>query len=144
MLCLVTLCVAISDRECGVSLCVITKPRERGGHSPRWAAEPDKTINNNNNNTQEVSFRTYRTSGCYCVRNFGYKMLYQRTSNFQPSFHLSCFAGVLYNSSEPWSLLAALEEKTELPKKKKNNKLCFEARRIVNTEWWGPFDINRR
>jgi hypothetical protein len=23
---------------------VITKPRERGGHSPRWAAEPEKII----------------------------------------------------------------------------------------------------
>jgi hypothetical protein len=29
---------------CGASLCVITEPRERGGHSPRWAAEPEKTI----------------------------------------------------------------------------------------------------
>jgi hypothetical protein len=26
---------------------VITKPRERGGHSPRWAAEPEKITNNN-------------------------------------------------------------------------------------------------
>jgi hypothetical protein len=25
-------------------LCVITKPRDRGGHSPRWAAEPEKII----------------------------------------------------------------------------------------------------
>jgi hypothetical protein len=32
--------------ECGTSLCVIKKPRRRGGHSPRWAAEPEK-INNN-------------------------------------------------------------------------------------------------
>jgi hypothetical protein len=24
--------------DCGVSSCVIKKPRERGGHSPRWAA----------------------------------------------------------------------------------------------------------
>jgi hypothetical protein len=31
--------------DCGASLCVITKPRERGGHSLRWAAEPEK-INN--------------------------------------------------------------------------------------------------
>jgi hypothetical protein len=23
---------------------LITKPRERGGHNPRWAAEPEKTI----------------------------------------------------------------------------------------------------
>jgi hypothetical protein len=29
---------------------VIKKPRERGGHSPRWAAEPEKINNNNNNN----------------------------------------------------------------------------------------------
>jgi hypothetical protein len=27
---------------CGASLCVIKKPRGRGGHSPRWAAEPEK------------------------------------------------------------------------------------------------------
>jgi hypothetical protein len=36
-----------SSTDCGASLCVITKPRERGGHSPRWAAVPEKiTINN--------------------------------------------------------------------------------------------------
>jgi hypothetical protein len=28
--------------DCGTSLCVITKPREQGGHSPRWASEPEK------------------------------------------------------------------------------------------------------
>jgi hypothetical protein len=33
-----------SPTYCGASLCVITKPRERGGHSPRWAAEPEKII----------------------------------------------------------------------------------------------------
>jgi hypothetical protein len=33
-----------SPTECGASLCVITKPLERGGHSPRWAAEPEKNI----------------------------------------------------------------------------------------------------
>jgi hypothetical protein len=27
--------------DCGASLCVITKPRGRGGHRPRWAAEPE-------------------------------------------------------------------------------------------------------
>jgi hypothetical protein len=31
-----------SPTDCGASLCVITKPRELGGHSPRWAAEPEK------------------------------------------------------------------------------------------------------
>jgi hypothetical protein len=31
-----------SPTDCGASLCVITKPREQGGHSPRWAAEPEK------------------------------------------------------------------------------------------------------
>jgi hypothetical protein len=30
--------------DCGASLCVIKKPCERGGHSPRWAAEPQKII----------------------------------------------------------------------------------------------------
>jgi hypothetical protein len=30
--------------NCGASLCVNTKPRERGEHSPRWAAEPEKKI----------------------------------------------------------------------------------------------------
>jgi hypothetical protein len=31
--------------DCGALLCVIMKPRELGGHSPRWAAEPEKIIN---------------------------------------------------------------------------------------------------
>jgi hypothetical protein len=31
-----------SPTDCGASLCVIKKPRERGGHSPRCAAEPEK------------------------------------------------------------------------------------------------------
>jgi hypothetical protein len=31
-----------STTDCGASLCVIKKPCERGGHSPRWAAEPEK------------------------------------------------------------------------------------------------------
>jgi hypothetical protein len=30
-----------SPTDCGASLCVIKKPRERGGHTQRWAAEPD-------------------------------------------------------------------------------------------------------
>jgi hypothetical protein len=34
-----------SPTDCGAS-CVIKKPRKRGGHSPRWAAEPEK-INSN-------------------------------------------------------------------------------------------------
>jgi hypothetical protein len=33
-----------SPTDFGASLCVIKKPRERGGHSPRWAAEPEKII----------------------------------------------------------------------------------------------------
>jgi hypothetical protein len=32
-----------SPTDCGTSLCVIKKPRERG-HSPRWTAEPEKII----------------------------------------------------------------------------------------------------
>jgi hypothetical protein len=41
--------VDVCDRErrcvlSGASMCVITKPRERGGHSPRWAAVPEKII----------------------------------------------------------------------------------------------------
>jgi hypothetical protein len=30
--------------DCGALLCVIRKPRERGGHRPRWAAVPEKII----------------------------------------------------------------------------------------------------
>jgi hypothetical protein len=30
-----------SPTDCGASLCVIKKPRGRGGHSPRWAAEAE-------------------------------------------------------------------------------------------------------
>jgi hypothetical protein len=33
-----------SSTDCGASLCVIKKPREREGHSPCWAAEPEKII----------------------------------------------------------------------------------------------------
>jgi hypothetical protein len=33
-----------SPTDCGASLYVIKKPRGRGGHSPRWASEPDKII----------------------------------------------------------------------------------------------------
>jgi hypothetical protein len=39
-----------SPADGDASLCVITKPHGRGGHSPRWAAEPEKIIINNNNN----------------------------------------------------------------------------------------------
>jgi hypothetical protein len=39
-----------SPTDCGASSCEITKPRGPGGHSPRWAAEPEKIINNNSNN----------------------------------------------------------------------------------------------
>jgi hypothetical protein len=31
-----------SPTDCGASLCVIEKPRERGGHNPHWAAEPER------------------------------------------------------------------------------------------------------
>jgi hypothetical protein len=44
------LLVQRSPTDCGAS-CVIKKPRGRGGHSPRWAAEPEKIIiiiNSNN------------------------------------------------------------------------------------------------
>jgi hypothetical protein len=33
-----------SPTDCGASLCVIKKPRERGCHSPRWTAEPEIII----------------------------------------------------------------------------------------------------
>jgi hypothetical protein len=36
--------VQMGPTDCGASLCVIEKPRERGGHSPRWAAEPEIII----------------------------------------------------------------------------------------------------
>jgi hypothetical protein len=32
-----------SPTDCGASLCVIKKPRERGRHSPCWAAESEKS-----------------------------------------------------------------------------------------------------
>jgi hypothetical protein len=31
-----------SPTACGALFYMIKKPRERGGHSPRWAAEPEK------------------------------------------------------------------------------------------------------
>jgi hypothetical protein len=33
-----------SPTECGAQLWVIKEPRERGGYSPRWAAEPQEAI----------------------------------------------------------------------------------------------------
>jgi hypothetical protein len=30
-----------SPTDCGATSCVMKKPRKRGGHSPRWAAEPE-------------------------------------------------------------------------------------------------------
>jgi hypothetical protein len=33
-----------SPTDCGALLCVIKKPRGRGGHSSRWAAELEKKI----------------------------------------------------------------------------------------------------
>jgi hypothetical protein len=39
--------------DCDVSLCVVRKPRERGGHRPRWAAEPEK-INKTSSNGELV------------------------------------------------------------------------------------------
>jgi hypothetical protein len=38
--------VQSSPSDGGASLCVIKNPRGRGGHSPRWAAVPEKIINN--------------------------------------------------------------------------------------------------
>jgi hypothetical protein len=32
-----------STTDCGASLCGVKEPRERG-HSPRWAAEPEKMM----------------------------------------------------------------------------------------------------
>jgi hypothetical protein len=45
VLCVVTRwsLVQRSPTDCGASLCVIKKPRGRGGHSPRWVVEPEKT-----------------------------------------------------------------------------------------------------
>jgi hypothetical protein len=37
-----------STIDCGASLCVIKKSRGRGGHSPRYVAEPEKIIIINN------------------------------------------------------------------------------------------------
>jgi hypothetical protein len=37
-----------SPTDWGASLCVLTIPRGRGGHSPRWAAEPEKIMNKMN------------------------------------------------------------------------------------------------
>jgi hypothetical protein len=34
-----------NSTDSGASSCVITKPSERGSHSPRWAAESEKNNN---------------------------------------------------------------------------------------------------
>jgi hypothetical protein len=40
-------------------MCVITTPCGRGRHSPRWAAEPEKTINNNNKNMKNEGIQFF-------------------------------------------------------------------------------------
>jgi hypothetical protein len=55
-----------SPTDCGASLCVIKKPRELGGHSPRWAAVPEKIINEINNDIcQIVAKVTGKYAGLY-------------------------------------------------------------------------------
>jgi hypothetical protein len=54
-----------SPTECVSLLCVITKPRGRGGHSPRWAAESEieKKIGNV---YEHPSFQTMKVYGMCC------------------------------------------------------------------------------
>jgi hypothetical protein len=47
--------------HCGASLCVIKKPCEQGGYSPRWAAQPEK-INNNNDNFIDYASHMFLSS----------------------------------------------------------------------------------
>jgi hypothetical protein len=50
-----------SPTDCGASLCVIKKPRERGSHSPRWAAEQEKT----NKNLEIYNLQFYAILLCF-------------------------------------------------------------------------------
>jgi hypothetical protein len=54
---------------------VIKKPHGRGGHSPCWAAKPEKIIiinnnnnnnNDNNNNNNSIAYYTSRLYGITC------------------------------------------------------------------------------
>jgi hypothetical protein len=45
--------------DCDASLCVIKKPLARGGHSPFWTSEPEKIINNNNDQHNAQSFNLF-------------------------------------------------------------------------------------
>jgi hypothetical protein len=56
--------------DCGASLCVIKVPRGRGGHSPRWAAEPDKINNNNNNKDSQTKYFFYFTQIIFGISLF--------------------------------------------------------------------------
>jgi hypothetical protein len=42
----------VSYRPWRVVVCLFKKPRERIGHSPRWTAEPEKIIINNNSHSK--------------------------------------------------------------------------------------------
>jgi hypothetical protein len=46
-----------SPTNCGMSLCVIKKPRRWGGYSLCWAAVPEKIINNNDMGEERIKIK---------------------------------------------------------------------------------------
>jgi hypothetical protein len=53
--------VQMSPTDCGASCVWSRKPREWGGHSPRWDAAPNKK----GLNMRNLSIKVYRTYVCY-------------------------------------------------------------------------------
>jgi hypothetical protein len=64
--------VQMSPTDFGASLCVIKKPRGRGGHSPHWAAEAEKIINIAL--TDLAHLFLYGTITVYFLRNSSYRV----------------------------------------------------------------------
>ena len=73
-----------SSTDCDVSLCVIKKPQEWGGHGPHWAAAPQKT------KTNSFLLEAESTPGPECSRKVYVNEKFQRPpSEIEPvSFHL--------------------------------------------------------
>jgi hypothetical protein len=87
-----------SPTDCGASLCVIKKLRGRGGHSLRWAAEPERERERNND------MRSFlKLSGLWLVVSSS--KLRKATTSLFMSVSLHAITGPYYtNFHEIWCL----------------------------------------
>jgi hypothetical protein len=122
-----------SPTDCGASLCVITKPRERG-HSPRWAAEPEKIIIIKHTGYEHCHYETPKTIQ-WTNKIFWIIQTKDGTghNNFRKQWQLS-----VTNSKQISSLQAEYDDVQ--PKKKK---LLFWILSKHNVQDNGPISVNR-